>query len=160
MCYGFLSSLIDLPFSWYSTFKIEAKYGFNTTTLARFIKDLLLSAVFKFSSRYSYSCRGSLDLECCRRILVVLAWLAYILFILAVQWIYPTFIAPLFNKFTPLPDGELKTRLEGLLSRIGFASKGAVCDGCIKAQRQRQCLHDGLSEEINASFCLTHCSIR
>lgn len=45
LCYGFLSSLIDLPFSWYSTFKIEAKYGFNTTTPARFIKDLLLSAV-------------------------------------------------------------------------------------------------------------------
>lgn len=124
LCYGFLSSLIDLPFSWYSTFKIEAKYGFNTTTPARFIKDLLLSAVLSLVLGIPILAAVLWIWNAAGDFWWFWAWLAYILFILAVQWIYPTFIAPLFNKFTPLPDGELKTRLEGLLKRIGFASKG------------------------------------
>lgn len=121
--YALLSSLIDLPFSWYSTFRIEAKYGFNTTTPARFVKDLLLSGILSLILGIPILSAVLWIWNAAGAFWWFWAWLAYI-FILAVQWIYPTFIAPLFNKFTPLPEGELKSRLEGLLSRIGFASKG------------------------------------
>ena len=122
--YALLSSLIDLPFSWYSTFRIEAKYGFNTTTPARFVKDLLLSGILSLILGIPILSAVLWIWNAAGAFWWFWAWLAYIFFILAVQWIYPTFIAPLFNKFTPLPEGELKSRLEGLLSRIGFASKG------------------------------------
>ena len=63
----------------------------------------------------------------------VWAWAAYMLFNVIILWLYPAVIAPLFNKFSPLPDGELKDRLESLLSRIGFPR--ALQHGCLQAQR-------------------------
>lgn len=122
--YALISALIDLPFSWYSTFSIEAKYGFNKTTKARFFKDLLLSSALSLILGvpilavvfWLWNAAGSFWW--------VWAWAAYLLFVLFVQWVYPAFIAPLFNKFTPLPQGDVKTRLTSLLERIGFASNG------------------------------------
>ncbi len=68
------------------------------------------------------------------------AWLVWSGFQLLMLVLYPTVIAPLFNKFTPLEDDSLRQRIEGLMQRVGFASKGLfVMDGS-QAQRARQCL--------------------
>lgn len=121
---GFISGLIDLPFSWYQTFKIEAKYGFNTTTLARFIKDTLMSAALSIVLGVPIVSLILWLWNVSGPYWWVWAWAAYMLFNVIILWLYPAVIAPLFNKFSPLPDGELKDRLESLLSRIGFSSRG------------------------------------
>lgn len=125
-----LSGLIDLPLSLYGQFVIEEKFGFNRMTIGLFFADLFKQALL------SLLLGGPL-------ILAVLwlmagmgerwwlyAWLFWCAFNLLLLFIYPTWIAPLFNKFSPLEDGALKTRIEALLQRCGFASNGLfVMDG-------------------------------
>jgi len=125
-----LMSAINLPLSLYRTFGIEARFGFNRTTLGLFILDLLKGLVV------SLLLGGPL-------VVVILwlmaragswwwvyAWIVWVAFTVFVTWAWPTFIAPLFNKFTPLSDEALKQRTEALLARCGFASKGVfVMDG-------------------------------
>lgn len=112
--------IISLPFSIYSTFVIEENFGFNKTTPKLFVLDLiksmilsmvlgipLLSAIFWFfesSGPWAW----------------IICWGVTTTFILAVQYIVPTWIMPLFNKFTPLEDGELKNKLFAYAKSIDF----------------------------------------
>lgn len=121
---AFLSALINLPFQWYSAFHIEAKYGFNTMTPARFFKDLLLSAVLGLVIGVPLFAIIFWLWEAAGALWWIWAWLAYVVFNFALLWIYPSFIAPLFNKFTRLPDGEVADRVNALLTRVGFATNG------------------------------------
>ncbi|HUI98742.1 MAG TPA: M48 family metallopeptidase, partial [Usitatibacter sp.] len=126
----FASAIATLPFEVYRTFVIEARYGFNRTTPALFFADLakgallavvlgtpLLLAIFWLVARtgpywWLYS------------------WLAWIAFTLVLVTVFPRWIAPLFNRFTPLEEGELRTRIEALLRRCGFRAGGLfVMDG-------------------------------
>lgn len=119
-----LSSLIDLPFSWIRHFRIEEQFGFNKMTQGRFWKDLALSTVLSsvigipllYVVLYLWNAAGDLWW--------LYAWLVYISFSLLLLWVYPTFIAPIFNKFQKLPEGELADRVNALLERIGFESNG------------------------------------
>jgi len=125
-----ISSVIDLPLSLYRQFVIEEKFGFNRMTIKLFIVDLLKQT--------------ALGLAIGTPVLVAVLWLMaqmgnlwwlYVWwfwcgFNLLILFIYPTWIAPLFNKFTPLDDAALKARIEALLARCGFASSGLfVMDG-------------------------------
>jgi STE24 endopeptidase len=123
-------TLIDLPTSWYQTFVIEEKYGFNKSTVQQFIKDHLLQLVLS----------AVIGLPILALILWVMdkvgtfwwlwAWAIIIGFSLLMSWLFPTIIAPLFNKFTPMQDGSLKDRIQGLLARCGFNSNGIfIMDG-------------------------------
>jgi STE24 endopeptidase len=125
-----LFSLLELPLTVYRTFVVEARYGFNRMTPALFIADLAKQAVL-----------GAL-LGVPLLVLVlwlmgrmgpdwwVYVWLAWAGFNLLVLLIYPTFIAPLFNKFTPLADPALAGRIAALLARCGFRARGLfVMDG-------------------------------
>ncbi len=111
--------ILGLPFEWYDTFHIEAKYGFNKTTPAVFIADkakglllgagiglpvlaLLLWLFGTFPSAWLW------------------AWLAVTVLVLALQYIAPRYLMPLFNKFTPLEDGPLKSAIQGLAERCAF----------------------------------------
>lgn len=134
---GFLIStfwflaLLHLPFSIISTFKIEAQFGFNKTTVAKFISDLLKQ----------WALMLILGLPLLWAIVSIMnsyidqawwfyTWLIWMGFNLTLLWAYPKWIAPLFNKFTPLEDGEMKQRIEALLERTGFESNGIfVMDG-------------------------------
>ncbi|OGS99491.1 MAG: peptidase M48 [Gallionellales bacterium RIFCSPLOWO2_12_FULL_59_22] len=125
-----LSSLLETPFSLYRTFVIEARFGFNKMTVATYLADtlksLLLGAAIGlpllFGVLWLMSAMGSYWW-----LYVCLAWMAFNLLIL---FIYPTFIAPLFNKFTPLRDEAMKARIEALLARCGFTASGLfVMDG-------------------------------
>ena len=125
-----IDMLIDLPLQIRSTFGVESRFGFNRSTPARFAKDkalelllalllgvpLLLAILWLMDSAGDYWWAW--------------AWLVWMGFTLLISWAFPTWIAPLFNKFEPLADGELRARLEALLSRCGFRSNGMfVMDG-------------------------------
>ncbi|MGE5524636.1 MAG: M48 family metallopeptidase [Rhodospirillaceae bacterium] len=123
-------TIIELPFSIYRTFVIEQRYGFNKMTPRLFVvdlvKNLVVGAVF------------GLPLAACILWLMersgeqwwLYAWLVWVTFNVLLLAIYPLWIAPLFNKFSPLDDAELRERVQRLLERCGFKVKGLmVMDG-------------------------------
>lgn len=123
------SSLLGLPFSWHDTFRIEAKYGFNKTTPATFILDalkgLLLAAVIGLPLMaliiWLFSSYQNAWLW---------AWIATTVLMLALQYIAPRWLMPLFNKFTPLPDGSLRNAINALSAKCEFPLAGLfVIDG-------------------------------
>jgi STE24 endopeptidase len=125
-----IMSVIELPFGLYRTFGIESRFGFNKMTLGMFFGDLAKHAAI-----------GALfGLPLLFAVLWLMAgmgefwwlyvWVVWVVFNTLVLAIYPTFIAPLFNKFSPMQEGEMKTRIEQLIARCGFTSKGLyVMDG-------------------------------
>lgn len=125
-----LSSLLETPFNLYRTFRIEAKFGFNNMTLKLYLidtlKGLLVGAVLGLPLLF-----GVLWLmERMGQYWWLYVWGVWVIFNLLILFIYPTFIAPLFNKFSPLQDEVMKARIEALLSRCGFTSSGLfVMDG-------------------------------
>ena len=127
---GALMAVIEMPFDIYRTFVIEQRFGFNKMTPRMFILDGIKHALLG----------AALGVPLVAAILWVMAgmgpawwlyaWLVWIAFNLMVLAIFPTWIAPLFNKFAPLEDLALKSRIEGLLERCGFKVGGLmVMDG-------------------------------
>ncbi len=131
-----LKAIIDLPFSIYHTFVIEERFGFNRTTVKTFIADLFkglaLSAVlggpllagviafFQYGGPHAW-------LYC---------WIAAALFILVIQYIAPTWIMPLFNRFDPLEEGELRRAIFDLADAAGFPLKNVfVMDGSKRSEK-------------------------
>jgi STE24 endopeptidase len=130
LCLMLISAALDLPFSLYSTFVIEEKFGFNRTTVKTFIVDifkglllgLLLGVPLVYVILWLMEQSGELWW--------LYAWMVWTGFGLFIAWAYPSWIAPLFNKFTPLENGETLQRINNLLQRCGFNSKGVfVIDG-------------------------------
>ena len=125
-----LSALVDLPLSLYRQFVIEEQFGFNRMTLQLFFADLVkqtaLGAVIGtpvlLAVLWLMAQMGNLWW--------LYVWLFWCGFNLLILFIYPSWIAPLFNKFAPLDDAPLKARIEALLARCGFASSGLfIMDG-------------------------------
>jgi STE24 endopeptidase len=119
-----------LPMSLYRTFALEARFGFNKMTPGLFVADLLrqLLLTLLIGAPLLLAVLWLMDAMGERWWLYV--WTVWFGFNLLAMLIYPTFIAPLFNKFTPLAAGEMRTRIEALLARCGFASSGLfVMDG-------------------------------
>ena len=121
---GTLSALFEMPFDLYATFRIEERHGFNRQTLGGFFLDRLkgvgiavalggpvLAAILWLMERMGPSWW-------------LWAWGVTTAFSLFAAWIYPTVLAPLFNKFTPLPEGELKDAILDLARRTGFRAGG------------------------------------
>jgi STE24 endopeptidase len=125
-----LSSLLEAPFNLYRTFIIEAKFGFNKMTFSLYLidalKGMLIGAVLGLPLLF-----GVLWLmERMGDLWWLYVWGVWVSFNLLLLFIYPTFIAPLFNKFSPLQDQTMKARIETLLSKCGFTSSGLfVMDG-------------------------------
>lgn len=129
-----VSSLVDLPFEYYKTFVIDEKFGFNKMTKAMFFSDLLkhslvglaLGAPLLFAALWLMQSAG--------QYWWLYLWLVWSIFNLVMLAVYPTFIAPLFNKFSPLTDESLKQRIEMLLTKCGFKSQGLfVMDGSARS---------------------------
>lgn len=121
---GLLSFVVSLPFDIYATFVLEEKHGFNRQTIKGYINDtikslligailggLLLSAILKIMSATGQTWW-------------IWAWAVTSVFSLVAAWLYPTLLAPLFNKFTPLESGALKDEIEKLATKIGFKTDG------------------------------------
>ena len=125
-----VTGVISIPFSYFSTFNIEEKFGFNKTTRATFWADLVKGTLLSAALMLPLAALVFWLMRSAGPLWWVYAWLVFIGFQLLMLALYPTFIAPLFNKFTPLQEGETKTAIEGLLARTDFASNGLfVMDG-------------------------------
>jgi STE24 endopeptidase len=123
-------TLINLPFSLWSTFRVEARFGFNRVTPALFIADMAKSLLLGVLLGGPLVIGAILLMDRGGTWWWLYAWLGWTVFSLLITWAFPRFIAPLFNKFSPLSDDTLKARVEALLDRCGFASKGVfVMDG-------------------------------
>ncbi len=125
-----VSALLDLPLSIYRTFVLEARFGFNRMTPRLFVTDLLKQAVLAATFGVPLLLTVLWLMDVMGELWWFYVWVVWIGFNLLVLFIFPTLIAPLFNKFTPLRDPELASRIEGLLQRCGFRSHGLyVMDG-------------------------------
>ncbi len=130
VAFAVVSSLLDLPFDWYRQFVLEERFGFNKMTpglwLADMAKGALVGAVIGLPLLWVILAL----MERSGDLWWLWAWCVWSGFQLLMMVLYPTVIAPMFNKFTPLDDVSLKKRIEGLMARVGFASKGLfVMDG-------------------------------
>jgi len=122
--------IIDLPLSLYKTFALEQQYGFNRSTPHQFLVDEALELLLGLIIGAPLLALILWVMESTGSWWWLLAWAILVGFSLLMSWIFPTIIAPLFNKFTPLADEQLKKRIHSLLERCGFRSKGVfVMDG-------------------------------
>lgn len=130
VAFAAISGVIDLPLDYYRQFVLEEKFGFNKMTLRLFLTDMLKGLLLG----------AAIGLPLIWVVLTLMAksgalwwlyaWIFWTGFQLLMLVLYPTLIAPLFNKFSPLTDDSLRARIEGLMTRVGFASKGLfVMDG-------------------------------
>lgn len=130
VAFALIGGLLELPFSLYGTFVVEERFGFNKMTWKLWLGDLLKSTLLG----------AVIGLPIAALILWLMgaagawwwlwAWAVWMGFNLLLLVVYPTFIAPLFNKFQPLEDETLKARVTALMQRCGFAAKGLfVMDG-------------------------------
>ncbi|MCL2524896.1 MAG: M48 family metallopeptidase [Betaproteobacteria bacterium] len=125
-----ISTLVDLPFTLYRQFVIEARHGFNRMTLALFVADLAKQALLGLVIGTPAIAAVLWLMGAMGAAWWFWVWLFWAAFNLLLLFVYPTWIAPLFNKFTPLDGGETKSRIESLLERCGFRAAGLfVMDG-------------------------------
>jgi STE24 endopeptidase len=125
-----ISSLIDLPIDYYKQFTLEEHFGFNKMTPGLFFSDLIKHSVVGAAIGLPLLWVTLTLMEKSGDLWWLYAWLLWCGFQLFMIAFYQSLIAPLFNKFTPLEDESLRTRIEGLMQRVGFASKGLfVMDG-------------------------------
>jgi len=123
-------TLLDMPFTLYHTFVIEQRFGFNRTTVGVFIGDLLKQAALLFVIGVPLLALALWIMESSGGLWWLYVWLVWMTFTLVMFWAYPAIIAPLFNKFTPLDNEALKQRIQALMDKCGFHSKGIfVMDG-------------------------------
>lgn len=145
--FSVLGSVYSLPWELYSTFKIEGTYGFNRQTLGGFfvdkIKGTLLTVVL-----------GGPLLAALMRIMSALgenwwlyAWMTLSGFSLLTMWLYPSFLAPLFNKFSPLPEGDLKSAIIRLSEKVGFRTGGLFIMDASKRSTHANAFFTGLFRE-------------
>jgi STE24 endopeptidase len=127
--FALIGALIDLPWDLWRTFGLESRFGFNRSTPGLFVADQLRNALL-----------GALIMAPLALLVLWLmrasslwwlwGWAAFAVFSLSMMVVFPTWIAPLFNRFEPLPDGEVKRRAQDLMRRCGFALQGLyVMDG-------------------------------
>lgn len=166
LLFGALGMAVDLPASLYSTFVLEARFGFNRTTARTFVLDQLkqvflslvlglpmLSALF-YVLRY-FSNYNPITIACG-------LWLLMSTFLILIMLIYPSVIAPMFNTFNPLPEGQLKNKLVAMANRLAFPlNKMYVIDGSRRSShsnayvfglfKKNICIYDSLIEQCKGN---------
>ena len=129
-----IMSLLDLPMSAYRTFRLEQRFGFNKMTAGIFIMDIIKSTTVGFLIGAPLLMLVLWIMNVSGTLWWLYVWITWFGFSLFMMWAYPSFIAPLFNKFKPLDEGELKDRIENLLTRNGFTCDGIfVMDGSTRS---------------------------
>ena len=125
-----IGGLLDAPLEIYNTFRIEQRFGFNRMTWRLYLADVAKGLLIGAAIGLPLAALVLWLMASAGAWWWLAAWLAWVAFQLLMLVIYPTIIAPLFNKFEPLPDESLKQRVQALMSRCGFAAKGLfVMDG-------------------------------
>lgn len=125
-----VSGIINLPLSLYRTFGIEARFGFNQMTVKIFVADLLKQTLLGAAIGIPLILAALWMMNSLGGYWWLYAWLGWMAFNVILLAIFPTWIAPMFNKFSPLENQDLKTRIELLLAKCGFRAQGLfVMDG-------------------------------
>jgi STE24 endopeptidase len=128
--FAVIGAVVELPLDLYSTFHIEQRFGFNRTTWKLYVADMLKGALVGLLVGAPIAALILWLMHAAGGLWWLWAWGVWMAFNLLVLVLYPTVIAPLFNKFEPLADESLKTRVQQLMARCGFAAKGLfVMDG-------------------------------
>jgi STE24 endopeptidase len=130
LSFGLIGSMLELPFELYSTFRIEQQFGFNRMTWQLYVADMLKGALVGAVIGLPIAALVLWIMATAGAQWWVWAWGTWVVFNLILLVLYPTVIAPLFNKFQPLADEDLKVRVQALMARCGFAAQGLfVMDG-------------------------------
>jgi STE24 endopeptidase len=128
--FAVISGVIDLPFDYYKQFSLEQCFGFNKMSKGLFFGDMIKGALLGAAIGLPLAWVVLTLMNQTGNLWWLYTWVVWSGFQLLMMVLFPTVIAPLFNKFTPLEDQSLKARIEGLMQRVGFASKGLfVMDG-------------------------------
>ena len=128
--FALIGGLVELPLDWYGTFRIEQRFGFNRMTLRLWLVDMVKGAAVGALIGLPLAALVLWIMGASGGLWWLWAWLAWVAFNLVLLVLYPTVIAPLFNKFEPLADEALKARVQALMQRCGFAAQGLfVMDG-------------------------------
>jgi STE24 endopeptidase len=138
--------LVSLPFNYYETFIIEQRHGFNTSTLKIWITDILKSAVV--GSLIGVILLGSILflIEHARSLWWLWAWIVFFAFQFLLLIIYPTVIAPWFNKFLPLEDEALETQVKNIMHQGGLSVEGVFSMDAGKRSRHTNAYFTGMGK--------------
>ncbi|MFZ4712180.1 MAG: M48 family metallopeptidase [Bacteriovoracaceae bacterium] len=149
---GMLSYMIDLPMNLYQTFVLEEKFGFNKTTIKIYITDMIKQTILGLviGTPVLYTFFWLMDKM--GAFWWIYAWAFLTIFQLVMIVLYPVFIAPLFNKFSPLPEGELKTTILNLLERVDFSSNGLFVMDASKRSAHGNAYFTGLGKNKRIVF--------
>jgi STE24 endopeptidase len=130
----FVGALVDIPFDYYKTFVIDEQFGFNKMTKAMFFGDMVKHSLLGLALGAPILFAALWLMQGAGQYWWFYLWVVWSVFNIVMLAVYPTFIAPMFNKFTPLADEALKTRIEALLTKCGFKSQGLfVMDGSARS---------------------------
>ena len=128
--FALIGGLLGLPFSWYATFRLEERFGFNKTSLGLWIADGLKGSLLGAVIGLPLAALVLWLMSAAGDTWWLWAWGVWMVFNLLALVLYPTLIAPLFNKFEPLADESVKDRVNALMARCGFSAQGLfVMDG-------------------------------
>lgn len=160
--FALISGGLDLPFALYQTFVQEARFGFNKNTPALWLADLCKSTLLAAAIGLPIAWAILWCMQATGSLWWLWAWGFWTAFQLLLMWVFPSFIAPLFNKFEPLTDTTLQARVTQLMQRCGFAAKGLfVMDGSCRSAHanayftgfgtsKRVVFYDTLLQQLNA----------
>ena len=127
---GVIGGIVSLPFSWWQTFRIEERFGFNRTTLKLWISDLVKGVLIAIVLGVPLLILALWLMRNAGTLWWMWVWFAWMSFQVLMLVLFPTVIAPLFNKFSPLPAGAARERIEQLMQRCNFTARGLfVVDG-------------------------------
>ena len=160
--FSLIAGLVELPLSYYQTFVVEQRFGFNQMTPRLWLADLLKSTLVGALIGLPLAAAVLWLMQATGSLWWLWAWALWTGFNLLLMWIFPSFIAPLFNRFEPLQDEALKSRVTALMQRCGFAAKGLfVMDGSRRSAHanayftgfgssKRVVFYDTLLKQLNA----------
>ncbi len=124
VCVAAIGHVLSLPFSIAKTFWLETKFGFNRVTPALFLRDELKGVVLRLALGVPLLYGLFFLLRSLPEVWWIFGFVAVMVLMLAMLVVYPSLVAPLFNRFTPMQDESMKTRIEALLRQCGFEAKG------------------------------------
>ena len=143
---GIIISLIGLPFNYYNVFVIEERYGFNTTDLKTWIIDIIKSLIISLILGGILLSIVFVMITSTGKLWWLWAWGIFLAFQLLMTVIYPTIIAPIFNKFTPIVDSELEEAIRELAERKGISVTGIFQMDAGKRSRHTNAYFSGLGK--------------
>ncbi len=141
---GIIALLIDLPFDYYQIFRIEERYGFNTRTIRTWISDLIKTIVITAILGAVLLTLLLLMVHYAGRTWWIWAWIIFIAFQILMSILYPTVIAPIFNKFTPIENEELGEKIKSLSDREGLDVEGIFQMDAARRSRHTNAYFTGL----------------